>query len=420
MMLRRLALLLLALVLAGEIRPVVAQGPAVEFMLDQLRQREAERRRALQQQQQELQQRALRQQQLQQRRAREAAIARQRAANEVSDQSPTVEELPKDPNARTVLVIGDEMVTGLAQGLREAFASEPTVLVVPLARPQSGLATRTPADWPDIVRDALRRETPLAVVVMLGLHDRRPITEGSLTAEFPSDRWRELYGARIDALFAALATRRVPVYWTGLPAMRDPEASSAASVLNDLFKARAFAASQTFVDVWEGFVDEEGRYVPIGPDQNGNSRRLRAPDGVGLTPAGFRKLAFYVEGAMRRDLPIAAPPAIAALTPPTDTPPEALRPVDPTQPPAPDVPRSFIGPVVQITPAPVRPSGELAGAPVRRDASHVAHRVLVRGDPLPEAEGRADDFRWPPPTAARAAAAPAATAESTAAAAAQR
>ncbi len=34
------------------------------------------------------------------------------------------------------------------------------------------------------------------------------------------------------------------------------------------------------VDVWDGFVDDAGRFTPQGPDYQGQVRRLRTRDGV--------------------------------------------------------------------------------------------------------------------------------------------
>ena len=40
------------------------------------------------------------------------------------------------------------------------------------------------------------------------------------------------------------------------------------------------------MDIWDGFVDENGAYVSTGPDINGQPARLRAGDGINLTKAG--------------------------------------------------------------------------------------------------------------------------------------
>jgi hypothetical protein len=66
--------------------------------------------------------------------------------------------------------------------------------------------------------------------------------------------------------------------------------------------------------VWDGFVDETGRFNVQGPDFEGQTRRLRTGDGVYFTKAGARKLAHYLEREIRRVMtpgsePIALPPS---------------------------------------------------------------------------------------------------------------
>ena len=84
------------------------------------------------------------------------------------------------------------------------------------------------------------------------------------------------------------------------------------SYLDELYRARAEKAGIVYVDIWDGFVDENGRYAVQGPDFEGQIRRLRTGDGVNFTKAGAVKLAHYVEHELRRVLsshivPVALP-----------------------------------------------------------------------------------------------------------------
>ncbi len=84
------------------------------------------------------------------------------------------------------------------------------------------------------------------------------------------------------------------------------------SYLNELYRARAEKAGIIYVDVWDGFVDDQGRYVLQGPDFEGQTRRLRTYDGVYFTKAGAEKLGHFVERHLRRVLsshvlPVALP-----------------------------------------------------------------------------------------------------------------
>ncbi len=65
--------------------------------------------------------------------------------------------------------------------------------------------------------------------------------------------------------------------------------------LNEIFRERAAKAGVRYVDVWDGFVDQQGQFISSGPALDGQTRRLRVSDGVHFTRFGSRKLAHYVE-----------------------------------------------------------------------------------------------------------------------------
>src|SRR5258705_5187648 len=111
--------------------------------------------------------------------------------------------------------------------------------------------------------------------------------------QFREERWVKLYIKKIEELIAVLKTKGVPVLWVGLPAVRGPKATADMLFLDALYRDAAGKAGITYVDVWDGFVDEGGRFLQKGPDFQGQIRRLRAYDGVFFTKPGARKLAHY-------------------------------------------------------------------------------------------------------------------------------
>ncbi len=216
---------------------------------------------------------------------------------------------------------------------------------------------------------------------------------GSGTHEFKSERWVELYSKRIDEAIAALKSKGVPVFWVGLPPIRGTRSTSDVVFLNDLYRSRAEKAGITYIDVWDGFVDEGGRFAQYGPDFEGQRRRLRANDGVYFTQAGARKLAHYVEKEIHRAMTPSGPIAI-----PIPVDPDAERSKAATVAPDNSMPRPLAGPVMPLNAAnDVGEAGDLAGAarPQQALKDAVATRVLVQGDVLPVPAGRADDTAWP-------------------------
>ena len=95
---------------------------------------------------------------------------------------------------------------------------------------------------------------------------------------------------------------------------------------NDIYHSAAESHGGEFVDVWDGFVDENGAFVTTGPDINGQPVRLRADDGINVTKAGKRKLAFYTEKPLAKILGLAAPGSVAPAAAPAGAPVEAPAP----------------------------------------------------------------------------------------------
>lgn len=205
--------------------------------------------------------------------------------------------------------------------------------------------------------------------------------------DFREERWVELYAKKIEEMIAVLKSKGVPVLWVGLPAIRGAKATSDMLFLDALYRDGAGKAGITYVDVWDGFVDDAGRFAQQGPDFEGQIRRLRSNDGVFFTKAGARKLAHYTEREIRR--------VLAAHTGPLAVPSETFAP-DSNIRPGEAGPRPLMGPVMPLVASQVG-TDELLGGVGTRPASvdALAARTLVKGEPLAAPAGRADDFSWP-------------------------
>ncbi len=302
----------------------------------------------------------------------------------------------------SIVVMGDAMADWLAYGLEDAFSERPEIGIVRKHRTGSGLIRYDPkrdVDWAQTAREIIAAEKPKFIVMMVGTNDHQPIREraaapapraapaagkpgappagapgqaaesapaptedapdaenpdqtpliaaegGHNTSptgpfEFHTDQWEAAYIKRIDATIAALKSAGVPVFWVGLPAQRGPKATADSSYLNELYRGRAEKAGIVFVDIWDGFVDEQGRYSPQGPDFEGQIRRLRSADGIYFTKAGARKLAHYVEREIDRSeanraVPVALPSSL-------ETAPAGAKAGGPSA-------RPLVGPVVPLT-----------------------------------------------------------------------
>ena len=205
--------------------------------------------------------------------------------------------------------------------------------------------------------------------------------------EFRQEPWVELYKKKIEEMIGVLKPKGVPVLWVGLPVAYGPKATADTLFLDSLYRDVAGKAGITYVDVWDGFVDEAGHFLQKGPDFEGQIRQLRSSDGVYFTKAGARKLAHYVERDITR--------LLAARSAPITL---------PTEPATPDAnavsgqpaPRPLAGSILPLVASSVG-SDQLLGGPGMRPAAvdALAARTLLKGEALTPPPGRADDFVWP-------------------------
>ena len=179
------------------------------------------------------------------------------------------------------------------------------------------------------------------------------------------------------------------MFWVGLPPLRGQKLAADIPFLNDLYRSRADKAGIIYIDVRDGFVDEDGRYAQSGPDVEGQTRRLRAGDGMYFTQAGARKLAHYVEREVQRWMSARATPiAIAIPEEPVDAAGRAGQSGSRARP--------LSGPTVPLIAERGSESDELLGGNARQPATDaLVTKVLVRGEAVAAPAGRADDFAWP-------------------------
>jgi hypothetical protein len=346
----------------------------------------------------------------------------------------------KKPEAKTsIVVLGDANADWLAYGLEDAFSETPEIAVVRKHRTDSGLIRyggRGDSEWPQVVRELIAAEKPKFLVIMIGNNDRQqirekippvagqppaaiPMTPPPIDAEqqpsghpevaeqsahmtprqvrqanygpweFHTEKWELAYIKRVDTTITALKSARVPVLWVGLPSQRGTKASADSSYLNEIYRNRAEKAGITYVDIWDGFVDEAGQFSSQGPDYQGQIRHLRTSDGVYFTKFGARKLADYVKREIDRNLanrsvPVALP-QVPQLAPNAKQPGGA----------AGGSQRPAAGPVVPLTATSVSTQELLGGSQAPPTTDGMASRVLTKGEPVSAPRGRADDFSWP-------------------------
>jgi hypothetical protein len=311
-------------------------------------------------------------------------------------------EKPKVDPSTHIVVFGDSLAEFTRQGLDAIYAEDQDVAVVGKIRGGSNLVRSDPADWPNFIRSTLDSgQKATLAVIMLGLSDRQSLQEGEERIELLSDRWKDLYAQRIDAILMSLKERNIPVVWVGLPPMKSSKLSEDLLAMNSVYQESVQRHGGAYVDVFPGFVDDENRYTSSGPDVDGEPARLRTNDGVSFTKAGARKLAHFADVEIKKILESIRTGTPMVATPTGGEPVIDIEAAIPA-PPDPAVPvalpaKPLVGPVLPLTRQDVTPGGTLLSGPPKLTGDHAypVQRALRTGIAPGSRPGRADDFRWP-------------------------
>ncbi|MBX3598085.1 MAG: DUF459 domain-containing protein [Rhizobiaceae bacterium] len=292
---------------------------------------------------------------------------------------PEVTIVEKNPDARTILVIGDFLAGGLAEGLSKQFATDPNISIADRSKGSSGFVRQDYYNWQAELPSLLDTAKPAAVIVMMGSNDRQQMKLAGSSEAVRTDAWMKEYQTRVGAVAQLLEERKIPYLWMGMPSFKITKMTSDMLAFNDVYRAAAQAHKGEFIDIWDGFTDEQGGYVQSGPDVNGQPVKLRASDGINMTHQGKEKLAFYAEKPLRKLLGLNAQGA------PLPDIIEDAEPIGPTKVPDRTPPMSLYDPEMDG-------GTELLGAqPTASQPSRPAPGPAVLPQPTP---GRADDFSW--------------------------
>ncbi len=337
-----------------------------------------------------------RQRQPQQQRQRPKKV-KQKAKPAPVEPAPVVVE--KLDTAKKVLVVGDFMAGSLGDGLKTAFETTPGIVIETRANGSSGLVREDYFNWPESLPAYVAEVKPSIVIVSLGANERQQMSIDGEKEKFRTDRWLAEYTRRTGAFAALARSENIPLLWVGMPPFQSTAMTADMVTLNGIFRTETEKAGGTFIDIWDGFVDEGGKFVMTGSDINGQQVRLRGSDGINLTKAGKRKLAFYVEKDIRKLLGDAAAstldvPGADGLKDLVVAPPTANEDIIQTQPISLDDPNldggaSLLGGTTALTSNGKSPrdrlveKGEVANAPIGRvDDFRLAKPETVISNPV--------------------------------------
>jgi hypothetical protein len=216
-----------------------------------------------------------------------------------ADLPPPKPAIEKAAGATRLAVFGDSMAVDLAKALDRFYAEDPNIAIIGQGVGSSGFVRPDFFDWEKAATDAVTDNTFDIAVMIIGVNDRQTMKVGDESYKSLTPEWTAAYQARIQAFVNTVHNAGKPLIWIGLPPMSKSEYSAAMGQITAIQRLSVFSGGAEFLDIYDRFVDEEGKYSSFGPDLNGNRVRMRKDDGIHFSAAGADKLAFYLSQSIK-------------------------------------------------------------------------------------------------------------------------
>jgi hypothetical protein len=215
---------------------------------------------------------------------------------------PPVPEKPKIEKAETatrLAVFGDSMAVDVAKALERFYAEDANISVINQGVGSSGFVRSDFFDWNKTATEQVAANSFDIAVMIVGINDRQTLDSGGQSFKALTPEWNAAYQQRIAAFVSAVRGANKPLIWVGLPPMSKADYSNAMGQISGIQRLAVFGGGAEFVDIYDRFVGEDGKYSSSGPDLNGNRVRMRKDDGIHFSAAGADKLAFYLSQTIK-------------------------------------------------------------------------------------------------------------------------
>lgn len=207
---------------------------------------------------------------------------------------PAKPEIVKAKNATRLAVFGDSLAIDLSKALDRFYAEDPNLVVINQGVSSSGFVRSDFFDWETAIDEQIAADSFDLAVVIIGVNDRQDLSVDGQSFAPLTEQWNAVYQGRITEFLGKLRAAGKPVIWIGLPPMAKAEYSAAISQISNIQRLASFSGGAEFLDIYERFLGEDGKYSSYGPDLNGQNAQMRKDDGIHFSSAGADKLAFYL------------------------------------------------------------------------------------------------------------------------------
>lgn len=197
-------------------------------------------------------------------------------------------------SGQKVFFVGDSLMQGVAPWVMKELQNSHHIQSINLSKQSTGLSYDKFLDWPLTVESIFRQNPDIGLmVVFLGPNDPwavpDPAKKGAFVP-FDSQRWHELYHAKMQRLLDSAKAYNASVLWVAPPNAKKPTLNRQMIALRAIIKS-GLDLSQVLLLNAQSIVGEADEAYTDVLVIEGKPIKMRTSDGIHFTPEGQKKLA---------------------------------------------------------------------------------------------------------------------------------
>ncbi|PUA28132.1 MAG: hypothetical protein B0W54_16750 [Cellvibrio sp. 79] len=245
-----------------------------------------------------------------------------------------------------ILLVGDSLMQGVAPHVITALKRNYKVESMDISRHSTGLTYPAFFDWPATVKAAFELENYQVVIVFLGANDPWDMTLQGKYVRYGSERWKEVYSARVKQIIQTAAEHNARLVWLGAPPMGREDLLGKEPLLNEIYanESAKYPLFARFVATAPSLSTDGSSFTKFLELPERGSVMVRTDDGVHFTTQGQKLLAKLMlaqfthaaqpsieqQSPQQSEQPVAEPGATPAESKPTATPAPVEQPQQPS------------------------------------------------------------------------------------------
>ncbi len=198
-----------------------------------------------------------------------AVVAKPKKAALPAPVKPAIE---KSATATRLAVFGDSMAVDLAKALDRFYAEDPNIVIVNQGVGSSGFVRPDFFDWDKAAAEQVAANSFDIAVMIIGINDRQTLKTADQSLKALTPEWSAIYQQRVASFVSAIRNANKPIVWVGLPPMSKSDYSNAIGQISSIQRLAVFAGGAEFVDIYDRYIGEDGKYTSFGPDLKRQSR----------------------------------------------------------------------------------------------------------------------------------------------------